>query len=148
MRVFTALVASHHDLYNAEMASSPISHWLSTFPLDEWIREHVAAVFENLPEEVRADLMDDPEFVIYDFDPGPRVVMQVPVRFSGAGGPGRSVVIKRTLKQRNVPFARWLIAHELAHAYLRHGGRWPQEDPEHAADSLAAAWGFPKPERM
>jgi hypothetical protein len=127
------------------MTSSPISQWLSAFPLDGWIRDHVAAIFEKLPEEVRADLMDDPAFVIYDFDPGPHVIMQVPVRFSGGGNPGRSIVIKRNIKQRTVSFARWLIAHELAHAYLRHGGRWPQEDPEQAADALAESWGFPKP---
>ena len=127
------------------MSSPAIDQWLWTFPLDEWIREHVAAVVENLPDEVRADLMDDPEFVVCDFDPGPQVVMQVPVRFSSGGKPGRSIVIKRTIKRRPIPFVRWVIAHELAHAYLRHGGRWPDEDPEHAADSLAADWGFPKP---
>jgi hypothetical protein len=38
-----------------------------------------------------------------------------------------------------------VIAHELAHAHLRNGGRHPEEDPEHAADSLAADWGFPRP---
>ena len=42
-------------------------------------------------------------------------------------------------------FANKMIAHELAHAYLRHAGRHPDEDPEFAADSLAAAWGFPRP---
>ena len=68
------------------------------------------------------------------------------VDLNGDGRPGRSVVLKRTTKRRSVPFARWVIAHELAHAYLRHGGRFPNEDPEHAADSLAAEWGFPKPE--
>src|SRR5580704_3298973 len=129
------------------MASSAIDKWLCAFPLDGWIRDHVAAVVENLPSEVRADLMDDPEFVVYDFDPGPNAVMEVPVRFSGGGKPGRSIVIKRTIKQKPIPFVRWVIAHELAHVYLRHGGRWPDEDPEHAADSLAAAWGFPKPDK-
>ena len=129
------------------MSSSTIDDWLRAFPLDEWIRVHVAAVVQNLPSEVRADLMNDPEFVVYDFDPGPHAVMEVPVRFSSRGKPGRSIVIKRTIKQRPIPFARWVIAHELAHVYLRHGGRWPSEDPEHAADSLAAAWGFPKPEK-
>ena len=129
------------------MASSAIDAWLGAFPLDGWIRNHVAAVVENLPGDVRADLMNDPEFVVYDFDPGPDAVMEVPVRFSRSGKPGRSIVIKRTIKQKPIAFARWVIAHELAHVYLRHGGRWPNEDPEHAADSLAAAWGFPKPEK-
>jgi Zn-dependent protease with chaperone function len=128
------------------MSSPAIDQWLWEFPLDGWIRDHVAAVVESLPDDVREDLMGDPEFVVCDFDPGPHVVMQVPVRFSSGGKPGRSIVIKRTIKRRPVPFVRWVIAHELAHAYLRHGGRWPDEDPEHAADSLAAAWGFPKPD--
>jgi Zn-dependent protease with chaperone function len=128
------------------MASAAIDQWLWTFPLDGWIRDHVAAVVENLPEGVRADLMDDPEFIVCDFDPGPQAVMHVPIRFSAGGKPGRSIVIKRSIKRRPVPFVRWVIAHELAHAYLRHGGRWPNEDPEQAADSLAAAWGFPKPD--
>jgi Zn-dependent protease with chaperone function len=127
------------------MVSKLIDQWLGTFHLDGWIRDHVAAVLENLPDEVRADLMDDPEFVVCDFEPGPNAVLEVPVRFSGGGKPGRSIVLKRTIKLRPTPFARWVIAHELAHAYLRHGGRWPAEDPEHAADSLAAAWGFPNP---
>jgi hypothetical protein len=128
------------------MASEAIEQWLGAFPLDGWIRGHVAAVFENLPEDVRADLMNDPGFLMCDFDPGAHVVMHVPVRFTAGGKAGRSVVLKRTIKRRPVPFVRWVIAHELAHAYLRHEGRWPQEDPEHGADSLAAAWGFPKPE--
>jgi hypothetical protein len=43
---------------------------------------------------------------------------------------------------------RWVIAHELAHAHLRNGGRWLGDDPEHAADALAAGWGFPRPPKM
>jgi hypothetical protein len=127
------------------MASDSIHEWLGAFSLDEWVRDHVALVIDNLPEEVRTDLMDDPQFVVCDYDPGPHAVMHVPMRFGGTGRPGRSIVLKRTIKRRSVPFARWVIAHELAHAYLRHGGRFPDEDPEHAADCLAAEWGFPKP---
>ncbi|MGD0462053.1 MAG: hypothetical protein ABSB74_06160 [Tepidisphaeraceae bacterium] len=130
------------------MASNAIDRWLCTFPLDGWIRAHVAAVIENLPAEVRTDIIDDPEFVVYDYDPGPHGVLQVPVRFSSGGKPGRSIVLKRTIKRRPVPFVRWVIAHELAHAYLRHEGRWTNEDPEHAADSLAAEWGFPNPDTI
>ena len=51
-----------------------------------------------------------------------------------------ALVLKRTLRQRPVKFVRWLIAHEVAHAHLRHAGRWPGEDPESAADGLAATW--------
>jgi hypothetical protein len=127
------------------MASSAIDEWLEGFALDGWIKDHVAAVVENLPEEVREDLMGDPGFVVYDYEPGPGVVMQVPVRFSGGGRPGRSMVIKRTIRRRPVAFVRWVIAHELAHVYLRHGGKGEESDPEVAADLLAAEWGYPKP---
>lgn len=132
--------------YNPGMPSAAIGQWLNDFPLDEWIRGHVHVVFENLPEPVRADLMDDPSFVVCDYEPGPAVVMHVPVRFTGRGGAGRSIVLKRTIKRRPVPFVRWLIAHELAHAYLRNAGRHENEDPENAADALAAEWGFPRPD--
>jgi len=54
-------------------------------------------------------------------------------------------VLKRTLRLRPQPFVRYVIAHELAHAHLRNRGRWEAEDPEHAADALAAEWGFPRP---
>lgn len=127
------------------MASSAIDEWLLGFSLDGWVREHVAAVVERLPTEVREDLMGDSGFMVYDFEPGPGVVMEVPVRFSGGGRPGRSIVIKRNIRSRPVGFVRWVIAHEIAHAYLGHGGRWPSEDPELAADSLAELWGFPRP---
>lgn len=55
--------------------------------------------------------------------------------------PGSSVVLKRNLRDRSVSFVRCVIAHELAHAHLRNRGRFPGDDPELAADSLAAAWG-------
>ncbi len=127
------------------MGTDQIVDWLEGFGLDTWIQGHVAVVFQHLPEEVRADLMNDPSFIVCDYDPAPHTPLHVPVRLTAGGGPGRSIVLKRTIKRRPTPFARWVIAHELAHAYLRHGGRWPREDPELAADSLAAQWGFPKP---
>jgi hypothetical protein len=71
--------------------------------------------------------------------------MQVPMRLPVRNRASRSVVLKRTLRNRTESFVTWLIAHELAHAHLRHAGRFPGEDPEHAADALAAEWGFPKP---
>ena len=59
----------------------------------------------------------------------------------------RSVVLKRTLRRGPTDFVRYVIAHELAHAHLRNGGRYPGEDPEAAADALAAEWGFPRPSK-
>jgi hypothetical protein len=128
------------------MDPEPIDRWLSTFKLDRSVHEHVAVVFQRLPDEVRCDLMGDPSFMLCDYMPAPHEILHVPMRLSAGGGPGRSIVLKRTINSRSVPFARWVIAHELAHAYLRHGGRWPMEDPESAADSLAAQWGFPRPQ--
>jgi hypothetical protein len=98
-----------------------------------------------LPSHVRDDLMGDPAFSMCDYEPGPGVVFHVPVRFPVPRGPGRAVVLKRTLRARPETFVRWVIAHELAHAHLRNAGRWPGDDPEHAADALAEGWGFPRP---
>jgi hypothetical protein len=122
-----------------------ILHWLSGFGLEGSLHDHVAAVVERLPGQVREDFMNDPSFCLFDYEPGPGVVMRVPVGLPGRRRASRSVVLKRTLRRRPEPFVRWLIAHELAHAHLRNAGRWPGEDPEFAADALAAEWGFPRP---
>src|SRR5438874_578497 len=111
-----------------------IQTWLLNFDLDMRLRSHVAAVVEQLPGCVRDDLMNDPCFQMCDYEPGPGVVMRVPLCLPRRRRASRSVVLKRTLRHRPEPFVRWLIAHELAHAHLRHGGRWPGEDPEFAAD--------------
>lgn len=124
---------------------SPLDEWLFAFGLDAFVHRHVAFVLGALPDAVREDLTGDPSFHLCDYEPGPGVVMHVPVAAPGRNRAGRSVVLKRTLRFRSEAFVNWLIAHELAHAYLRHGGRFPGEDPEAAADALAAAWGFPRP---
>ena len=41
--------------------------------------------------------------------------------------------------------AKYIIAHEFAHAFLRNGGWGEITDAEEAADALAASWGFHKP---
>jgi hypothetical protein len=124
-----------------------IHDWLVSFGLDEFLHREVAGVIGTLPGHVRDDFLDDPAFTLFDYEPHPGLTMHVPVRlprgYSGSGG--RSVVLKRTLTRRPLPFVRYVIAHELAHAHLRNAGRFPGEDPEHAADALAAEWGFPKP---
>lgn len=127
------------------VAEARVNQWLSGFALDEFLHAHVAAVILRLPSAVREDLVSDPAFRLADYEPGPGVVMHVPLGIPRARKPVRSVVLKRTLRHRPIAFVRWVIAHELAHAHLRNGGRHPGEDPEHAADSLAAAWGFPRP---
>jgi hypothetical protein len=123
-----------------------IHDWLAPFGLEEFLLQHVAEVLAALPPEVREDLMGDPAFVIYDYEPG--VIMHVPMRL-GISGPARTVVLKRTLRRRSEQFIRWLIAHELAHSFLRHGLRGPNKDKaandEATADALAAQWGFTRP---
>lgn len=124
-----------------------VDEWLDRFALDPFVRGHVCHVVTALPDEVRHDLMGDPRFGLCDYEPGTGRAFSVPMGLPGMGG-SRSVVLKRTLRHRPTAFVRWVIAHELAHAYLRNDGRHPEEDPEHAADALAAEWGFPKPAVM
>jgi hypothetical protein len=118
--------------------------WLSRFSLDTFLHAHVAGVVLVLPDHVRADFVGDGNFRMFDYEPGLGVV-HVPVGLPGPGGAGRAVVLKRTLRKRPAAFVRYVIAHELAHAHLRNRGRWPGDDPERAADALAAEWGFPRP---
>ena len=127
------------------MTHDACHEWVAGFGLDSFLLDEVARVVHSLPPAVRDDLVGDPAFTLYDYEPGPDVVMRVPVRAPGRNGAGRCVVLKRTLRHRPADFVRWLIAHELAHAHLRHGGRFPGEDPESAADALAAEWGYPRP---
>ncbi len=121
--------------------------WLSGFGLDSILHGHIARVLAALPVLVRDDFVGDPSFLLSDYEPVTGYAQPVVVRLTGRGrrGAGRSVVLKRTLRRRPEPFVRYIIAHELAHAYLRNEGRWPGEDPERAADALAAEWGFPRP---
>jgi hypothetical protein len=124
-----------------------IDQWLDQFPLDATLREHVAHVVSALPEPVQRDFLGDPAFILFDYEPGLSGA-HIPVGLPGRKSPSRSVVLKRTLRRRPVEFVRYIIAHELAHAHLRNGGREPGEDPEQAADALASDWGFPKPARL
>ena len=117
--------------------------WLTRFELHDTIHPHVASVLSSLPDPILHDFVTDPGFVLCDYEPGPNRMMHVPVRLGG-----RTVILKRTLHSRPQGFIRWVIAHELAHAHLRNAGRFPGEDPERAADALAANWGFPKPATM
>ena len=97
-----------------EESAELLQDWLDRFPLDAFLRPHVAEVFRALPGVVRDDLVQDPSFVLFDYEPGG--LMHVPVAAPRANRPGRSVVLKRTLRYRPGPFVRWLIAHEVAHA--------------------------------
>lgn len=130
------------------MPSAALQDWLKGFRLDSFLHDEVAGVLGTLPHHVRDDFVTDPAFTLFDYEPRPGVAFHVPVRLPRGGngrGASRSVVLKRTLVRRPLPFVRYVIAHELAHAHLRNAGRFPGEDPEHAADALAAEWGFPRP---
>ena len=110
------------------------------------LRDRVLVVLSALPREVRRDLLQDPRFrmTLDDFEPGKgRTVW---LACPGPGGNGsRCVVLKPKLTECPEAFAHYVIAHELAHAYLRNGGWGDIDDPETAADSLAASWGFSRP---
>ena len=125
--------------------SADIDRWLRPFNLDASLHAHTATVVASLPQHVREDFMDDPAFTMFDYEPRAGTAFYVPVKTPTRRRTSRSVVLKRTLRTRPEPFVRWVIAHELAHAHLRNGGRWAGDDPEHAADALAAGWGFPRP---
>src|SRR5689334_19374636 len=128
------------------LESTTVSDWLRRFGLDAFLHGHAAHVIERLPHPVREDFIGDPSFAMCDYEPGPGVVAHIPVgRPLGRRRPGRSVVLKRTLRHRRPEFVRYIIAHELAHAHLHNRGRFPGDDPEHAADALAESWGFPRP---
>ena len=123
-----------------------IDTWLRPFALDAQLHAHAAEVVASLPPHVREDFMDDPAFTMCDYEPKAGKAFHVPVKLPARRRASRSVVFKRTLRSRPESFVRWVIAHELAHAHLRNAGRWPGEDPEIAADDLAAGWGFPRPQ--
>jgi hypothetical protein len=131
------------------MPPALIDNWLKGFRLDAFLHDEVACVLGTLPLHVRDDFVTDPAFTLFDYEPRPGIAFHVPVRLprggNGRGGASRSVVLKRTLARRPLSFVRYVIAHELAHAHLRNAGRFPGEDPEYAADALAAEWGFPRP---
>lgn len=128
-----------------------IDSWLKPFSLDASLHAHAADVLEALPPPVLADFMEDPAFSMCDYEPALGAAYCVPMKLVQSAGrvtAGRAVVLKRTLLRRPTDFVRWVIAHELAHAHLRNAGRWPGDDPEHAADALAGEWGFPRPMKM
>ena len=134
-----------HARLPSDRMTADIDQWLRPFGLEASLHAHTSEVVASLPPHVREDFMDDPAFTMCDYEPRPGTALCVPVKLPLRRRASRSVVLKRTLRTRPGPFVRWVIAHELAHAHLRNGGRYPGDDPEHAADALAAGWGFPRP---
>lgn len=122
-----------------------IDAWVRRFNLHHELVGHVVHVCASLPQTVLMDLMLDESFTIADYEYVPGKATQVHVGTLRRGRTCRSIVLKRSLRVRDAAFARYVIAHELAHAHLRNAGRHDGEDPEHAADALADEWGFPRP---
>ena len=123
----------------------PVHDFIATFITDETLKERVLHVFSALPEDVQKEFMGDPAFVIGIYDTGrsegARLVIPCPRPDRGS----RLVTLECSLSTRARAFAHYVIAHEFAHALLWNRGRHPGEDPEIAADSVAAEWGFPRP---
>ena len=124
---------------------SLLSH-VEKFVNQEPIKTRLATVLGAMPQHVTRDLLEDTRFRIAldDFVPGRGRTVWL---FSPApGGHGsRCVVLKRRLGECPEAFAHYVIAHELAHAYLRNGAWGVIADPEQAADALASSWGFLRP---
>ena len=143
-------LASHREPAKASLDTEELRRSLAAHlkPFDELepLRDRVLVVLSILPREARSDLLEDPRFrmTLDDFVPGVgrRVWMACP-------GPGRNgsrcVVLKPRLADCTEAFAHYVIAHELAHAFLHNGGWGGIDDPEAAADAVAASWGFQKP---
>ena len=122
------------------------SAYLEPFDLLTSLRDRVEHVLRSLPDEVQQDFIEDPRFSValdnYIPGQGSTVYMACP----GADGDGsRSVVLKPLLAECSEAFAHYVIAHEFAHAFLRNGPWGEITDVEHAADGLAAHWGFARP---
>lgn len=109
------------------------------------MRDRVLAVLTALPDEVRRDFLEDPQFrmTLDDCVPGKGRSVWLACPIAGGNG-SRCVVLKHKLAGCDEAFAKYVIAHELAHAYLRNGGWGEIDDPEDAADAVADNWGFPK----
>lgn len=121
-----------------------VDEFLGRCTLSAELREHVRVVMSAMPGEVRAGLVGDEAFVVVEWDNagGQPAMFAVP---APGRKPVRAVVLKRRMWRSEPAFVRWVIAHELAHAHLGNRGRFEGEDPEHAADAVAAEWGFRRP---
>ncbi len=110
------------------------------------LQSRIELVLRALPESVQRDFIDDESFriTLEDFTPGKgwKLFMACPAT---TGGVTRCVVLRRKLNEMPLAFADYIIAHELAHAFLRNGGWGDIHDIEQAADALAASWGFECP---
>ncbi len=122
------------------------SVYLQAFECCQPLGQRVLQVLNALPTEVQQDFVTDPCFTVSLDNYVPGAGSSVFMATSGSAGiSSRSVVLRPRLSECEEAFAHYVIAHEFAHAYLRNGPWGNILDPEHAADALAASWGFPRP---
>jgi len=97
--------------------------------------------------EVQQDFLSDSNFFITmeNFVPGKGWTLWMALPDPAHRDASRAVVLRKRLADCDLDFGLYVIAHELAHAYLRNGGWGEITDCEKAADALAESWGFPKP---
>ncbi len=123
--------------------------YLEPFDVYPILQQRVLSVLQGLPEEVQRDFVDDPRFGvdIDNYEPGKGWSLFMPT--PGPPGHGsRRVVLRPKLDSASEQFAKYIIAHEFAHAFLRNGGWGEITDVEEAADALAASWGFHRPQSL
>src|SRR6056297_1734011 len=117
-----------------------------SFEIGDPLRDRVLKVLASLPVEILQDFCGDPRFEIIKLNFRPCGGSTLYLALPAADGSGsRCVALKPRLASCEEPFGLYVIAHELAHAYLRNGGWGEISDHEDAADALAAHWGFPRP---
>ncbi|MCA9133304.1 MAG: hypothetical protein KDA45_09125 [Planctomycetales bacterium] len=128
------------------MILSKFAEQLHAFSAHPHLQSRLCVVLTALPEVVQRDFMDDHSFriTLEDFTPGQgwKLFMACPTPTAMMT---RCVVLRRKLNDTSLQFTDYVIAHELAHAYLRNGGWGEITDIELAADALAASWGFERP---
>lgn len=111
------------------------------------ISRRLMNILRSLPGEVLSDFISDATFRIEPerVTEGQRTTMFMAC--PTGRNISRCVILRAKLEHAKADFANYVIAHELAHAYLRNGGWQEFTDREEAADALAKHWGYPKPNR-
>lgn len=136
------VVESKERCFNAYMTPT---EYLKPFVGLPQLQRRITQVLQCLPSEVQEDFLQDPRFGmdIDNYEPGEGWSFFMPT--PGPLGQGsRRVVLRPKLENASEEFAKYIIAHEFAHAFLRNGGWGEITDIEDAADALAASWGFEK----
>jgi len=121
------------------------SDLLDSFESLEPLQRRVLQVLTVLPKHVQQDFLLDSRFhMTLENRTGRATSTWMPAP-GPIGSESRCVVLRPRLADCAEDFALYVIAHELAHAFLRNGGWGDITDREEAADALAASWGFHKP---